>query len=95
MMILICGKARLIRAAASSPFSPSRVITSHQDEIHRETQAVNVRQRGIVNRERQLEPLGGLHPQFKQLAGHGLILDDHHLVFHSIACLSRCKISVS
>ena len=52
MMILICGKARLIRAAASSP-------------------------------------------QFKQLAGHGLILDDHHLVFHSIACLSRCKISVS
>ena len=67
----------------------------HQDEIHRETQAVNVRQRGVVNRERQFEPLGGLHPQFKQLAGHGLILDDHHLVFHSIACLSRCKISVS
>ena len=28
MIILICGKARLIRAAASSPFSPSRVITS-------------------------------------------------------------------
>ena len=28
MMILICGKARLIRSAASRPLSPFRVTTS-------------------------------------------------------------------
>ena len=41
------------------------------------------------------EALRRLNPQFKQLAGHGLILDNHDFVFHGIPCLPSKNVSVS
>ena len=67
----------------------------HQDQIYRQAQTVHVRQRSVVDGERHLEVLRGLNPQLEQLAGHGLILDDHDLVFHGVSRLSCGKVSVS
>lgn len=67
----------------------------HQDQIHRKTQAIHIRQRGVVDGERQLEVLRCLNPQLEQFAGHGLILDDHDFIFHRVSCLSCGKVSVS
>ena len=92
MMIFICGLDPL--RCVQPTFAAARNHV-HENQIHGKAQAVYVRQRGIVDGQRHLKALRSLNPQFKQLAGHGLILDNHDFVFHGIPCLPSKNVSVS